>query len=208
VPPVINLFSAEPAQVNVGECINVSWAVGGGTERVALWRNGNLVSNDAPFSGAGQDCQTQNAGTITYRIEASNAAGQSDSRETSVTVAAAAPPIVGTSWNLTAYLSGGSMTPVLGGTSITASFAQGGALSGSAGCNTYTATYTVDGSAMRITQPILTLLACAEPEGITQQETTYSALLPTVASYQMAGSELTLTNGSGQTILTYVLAPR
>lgn len=208
VPPVINVFSAEPSQVNVGECINVSWAVGGGTERVALWRNGNLVSNDAPFSGAGQDCQTQTAGTITYRIEASNAAGQTDSREASVSVVAAPPPIVGTAWNLTAYLSGGTMTPVLGGTSITATFAQGGALSGSAGCNTYTATYTVDGSAMRITQPILTLLACAEPEGITQQENTYSALLPTVASYQMAGSELTLTNGSGQTILTYVLAPR
>ncbi len=209
VPPVINVFAAEPAQVNVGQCVNVSWSVGGGTERVSLWRNGSLVSNDAPFSGAGQDCQTQSAGTITYRIEASNAAGQTDSRETSVTVAAAAaPPIVGTSWNLTAHLSGGALTPVLGGTSITASFGQGGALNGSAGCNTYTATYTVDGSAMRISQPILTQMACAEPEGIMQQETTYAGLLTTVASYQMAGSELTLSNGSGQAILTYVLAPR
>ncbi len=55
-------------------------AAGGGTNRVRLLRNGSVVMDNAPFSGNQSDCLNQ-AGTVTYRLEAFNAAGQMTSQE-------------------------------------------------------------------------------------------------------------------------------
>jgi L-lactate dehydrogenase complex protein LldE len=63
--PVITNFSVQPGQINVGECVNVSWSTGGGTAVTRLFRDGTNIQDNAPVSGNIQDC-LGNAGTVTY----------------------------------------------------------------------------------------------------------------------------------------------
>ena len=88
------------------------------------------------------------------------------------------PPIVGV-WDLFSYNNGkGGIQTVIIGSETTADFRADWKLSGSGGCNQYSAEYTTTASnGITITQPITTLMACAEP--IMQQETQYFSLLPT-----------------------------
>ena len=81
-------------------------------------------------------------------------------------------PIVGV-WDLFSYNNGkGAIQTVITGTQTTADFRADWKLSGSGGCNQYNAEYTTTSSnGITITQPITTLMACAEP--IMQQETQY-----------------------------------
>ena len=86
--PEIRRLSATE-QTNAGACVWVSWDYGANVLYARLWKNGALyadnaqvASNIAAFSGnANGDCDTPNPGTITYRLEAFNSAGQSVSRE-------------------------------------------------------------------------------------------------------------------------------
>jgi polar amino acid transport system substrate-binding protein len=86
-PPIINAFAVAPEQITAGQCVQVSWRASGGTTLVQILRNGVIVLDNAPLEGSGQDC-VQQAGTVTYRMVASNSAGQSTSQDRSVTVTA------------------------------------------------------------------------------------------------------------------------
>ena len=79
-------------------------------------------------------------------------------------------PLVGV-WDLFSYNNGkGAIQTVITGSQTTADFRADWKLSGSGGCNQYSAEYATSGSnGITITQPITTLMACAEP--IMQQET-------------------------------------
>jgi hypothetical protein len=83
--PIIKLFSATPADIKVDECTMISWSAGGGTTKVDILKDGQVVLANAPFAGAQQDCLNA-AGTVIYRIEASNNSGQTASQEAMVTV--------------------------------------------------------------------------------------------------------------------------
>jgi heat shock protein HslJ len=111
-------------------------------------------------------------------------------------------PITGT-WNLFNYNNGkGAIQSVAAGSKTTAVFGSNGKLSGSGGCNEYSAVYTTQGTdGITITQPVSTLMACAEP--VMQQETQYFSLLPTAAQYEISGDQLTLFNATGTKILIY-----
>jgi heat shock protein HslJ len=111
-------------------------------------------------------------------------------------------PIVGV-WDLSSYNNGkGAIQTVIPGSQTTADFRADWKLSGTGGCNQYNAEYTTTASnGITITQPITTLMACAEP--VMQQETQYLSLLPTAAKYEISGDQLTMYNSAGTKILIY-----
>jgi heat shock protein HslJ len=199
--PVIQAFSVSPNQVEAGECVGVSWSVGGGASYSRILRNGQVIIDDAGFSGQQMDC-LDDAGDYRYRLEAYNPQNDSVAEERQVSVTEAAPdnPLAGTSWRATA-LNGNT---VLDGTTLTASFGQGGGLDGSAGCNSYSASYLVQGRLLSITPPSATGMLCGEPEGIMEQESAFLAALQTAGSFSLEAGELYIQDGSGGTTLEFV----
>ena len=88
--PVISRFSANPAQINVGQCTNLEWSVEGNTSRVVLARNNVALWDGAPVRGSFQDCPP-GSGQMTYTLQASGPGGSSQAVQT-VNVAAVQPP--------------------------------------------------------------------------------------------------------------------
>ena len=84
-PPIIDAFAVSPGVVQPGGCVNISWSVGGDAIVVQLKRDGLVVLDNAPFSGAMQGCHGS-TGTVVYRLEARNVAGQSIFREEPVSI--------------------------------------------------------------------------------------------------------------------------
>jgi heat shock protein HslJ len=111
-------------------------------------------------------------------------------------------PIVG-AWDLNSYNNGkGAIQSVITGSQTTANFQADGKLSGSGGCNQYSAGYTTTTSnGITITQPVTTLMACAEP--VMQQETQYLSLLQQATKYEVSGDQLTLFDKNGVKVLIY-----
>jgi hypothetical protein len=201
--PVIYSFSATPSEVETGQCTTVSWSVGGNTSLVQILKDGAVVFDNAPLRDSVQDCNLVQAGTVTYEIRASNNAGGQATDRATVTVHESKPvnPLANTSWQLIGYLSGGQLLPVLDNTSVGISYHNDGSYAGNGGCNDYSGTYTVRDSQISMTAPVSTGRAC--PEEVMQQESTYFSLLPTAANFQTSDGQMTITDGSGQTILQY-----
>jgi heat shock protein HslJ len=109
-------------------------------------------------------------------------------------------------WEVTAFLKGDAVQSTLPGTKITASFADDGSLTGSAGCNTYRTSFTLGRGSIQIEQPAATEMACAEPEGVMDQEAAYLAALPTAVGYRLDGDALSLLSPDGTYVANYTRA--
>jgi heat shock protein HslJ len=115
--------------------------------------------------------------------------------------------LAGTDWTVIGYNNGrGGVVSVIIGTELTATFGADGTLTGSAGCNNYSAGYEVDGNNISIGLPISTLMACAEPEGIMEQEQEYLTALGTAATYQISGDRMEMRTAEGSTAVTFEAA--
>jgi ABC-type amino acid transport substrate-binding protein len=205
--PVIHSFSVSPNQVEAGECMGISWRVGGGATYSRILRNGSTLIDDAGFTGQEMDCLDE-PGTYTYRLEALNAAGDRVSQEQVGIVTEAAPenPLAGTRWQVASFFDAelGDTGLVLPGTTLTMAFDRNGRVNGSSGCNTYSASYVVTGSQLAITPPTGTNAMCGTPEGIMQQEAAFLELLPTVGGYAIEGDSLYLEDAAGQVVAELV----
>jgi len=117
-------------------------------------------------------------------------------------------PLAGTPWALAWYdnVKGGLVSNIAG-TEITALFGGDGKLAGSAGCNNYTTAYKLDGDKITVDLPASTRMACAEPQGIMEQESAYLAALATAATYQIEGDELRLLNADGRKAAVFGARP-
>jgi heat shock protein HslJ len=116
----------------------------------------------------------------------------------------AGTPITG-SWILFSYNNGrGAIQSVTSGGVTTAVFGSDSKLSGSGGCNQYSAIFKTSGQNITISQPTSTMIACEN--NLMQQETQYFSLLPTAATYETGGDQLTLFNATGTKILIYKTA--
>ena len=116
--------------------------------------------------------------------------------------------VVGTSWKVTAYNDGQqAVVSVITGTEITATFGADDRLAGSAGCNNYFASYRVDGEAIAIGVPGTTRKACAEPEGVMEQERLYLGALRSAATFQVDGDKMHLRTTAGALAVTLVARP-
>ncbi|MGL4651767.1 MAG: transporter substrate-binding domain-containing protein, partial [Caldilineaceae bacterium] len=82
VPPVlVQQFVVDPDQIQLGQCASITWVVTGNPALIQIRRNGQLLYDNAPFSGNSQDCPPL-AATYVYRIEVTNRQGVlSDVRE-------------------------------------------------------------------------------------------------------------------------------
>lgn len=112
--------------------------------------------------------------------------------------------LAGTGWTVIGYNNGrGGVVSTIIGTELTADFGADGMLTGSAGCNNYSAGYELGGSNITIGPAAATRMACAEPEGIMQQEQEYLAALQTAATYQISGDRLEIRTAEGATVATF-----
>ncbi|MCB0191182.1 MAG: transporter substrate-binding domain-containing protein [Anaerolineae bacterium] len=201
--PIINAFEVVPNQVEVNQCVTLSWRTGGGTTRVQLKQNGAIILDNAPFEGSSQSCSLSEPGQVVFRVDAFNSDGQNAFEEEAVSVSEtpADNPLLGTSWVLETMPNG---TPVLDGTNLAITFGVNNTLNGSGGCNSYSAEYVVSGQSLAITPPSSSQQFCAEPEGIMEQEATYLSTLPTVGSFRLEANTLTLLDSGGNTVLTFL----
>lgn len=142
-----------------------------------------------------------------YRIAAGKLELLAADNSVLATFAAQSQSLAGTSWHVTGYNNGKqAVVSVLNGTSLTMSFAGDGKLSGSAGCNRYTATYTSDGPKLAIGPAAATRMACAQPEGVMEQERQFLNALETVATARFEGDRLELRTAGGQLAVTLTKA--
>ena len=92
------------------------------------------------------------------------------------------------------------VTNPLQGPEITMSFREGG-VSGSAGCNSYSAQHSIGDEEITFTSPGVTRRACANPEGVMQQETRFLDLLPNLTKFHIYGDRLFIFTGEGSAVL-------
>jgi heat shock protein HslJ len=193
-PPVINAFSVDPSQIELGQCVQITWRTGGGSSLVQILRNGIMVLDNGPLEGAAQDC-LQTADTYTYRLIAINSTGDTVTQDASTTVTEAPTqnPLAGTAWVVTSYSDGaGGVVPILLGTNLTLNFGQDGTLIGSAGCNEYSATYGVDGATITINVDGTSRRFCDQPNGIMEQEQAFLTALELATAFEIADQGLVL----------------
>jgi polar amino acid transport system substrate-binding protein len=205
--PVINSFSVTPNQIQAGECVGLYWSVGGGTTASRIRRNGEVLIDDAGYSGQQMDC-VDAAGSYTYVLEALGASGQQVTQQQAVSVTETAPenPLAGTRWQVTSLSdpATGSSGAVLPGSTLTMAFDRNGKANGSSGCNTFSTSYLLYGQELVMTPPTGTSMLCSTPEGIMEQEATFLTLLSAVSSYTIEGKSLYLNNATDQVLVELV----
>lgn len=201
-PPVINSFAVNPNQIAPGQCVTITWNVGGDVSRVQILRDGVVVLDFALFAGNASDC-LNTPGVYTYRVQAASADGRTAFQQAPVTVGAPQGGIVG-GWRLV-NLNGAAIIP---GTEITAVFGDGGNLSGSSGCNTYSAGYQTNGSSLTVGALSGSQQYCPSPPGVMEQEELYRLVLSSASGYTVEGRQLSIRSARGQLTFESLAAPR
>jgi hypothetical protein len=90
-PPTIEIFSVAPLQVELMQCVNLSWTVTGDPDLVQILRDNLVILGPATDTGSGQDCSIGVPGSYIYKITAQNEAGQAVPKQETVTAGGAAP---------------------------------------------------------------------------------------------------------------------
>lgn len=112
---------------------------------------------------------------------------------TTVTFAAQPQTLAGTSWTVVSYNNGeNAVVSVLSGSSPSVEFGEDGSVSGSGGCNRFTGTVTAEEGALTFGPLATTQMACADPEGVMEQETAFLTALATATFYTVEGNTLAL----------------
>ena len=219
--PVAQLsFWADRTNINQGECVTLNWSV----ENVqAVWvypRGENFERFPRTGQGSEQVCPR---GTTTYEMRVLQRDGSTVFREVTINVAGPTPtntpaatatpvpptatpappaatnPLAGTRWEVVQYNNGrGAVTSLIADTRISMDFSADGQLTGSASCNNYFTSYQVNDNAITIGPAGSASAACAEPEGIMQQETDFLAILPASATFRIDGNTLEIRTGSDE----------
>jgi heat shock protein HslJ len=114
--------------------------------------------------------------------------------------------LAGTPWTATGVNNGhGGVESTTGTERLTAMFGLAGSFTGFGGCNTLSGSYAVSGtSGLTISDIASTRMTCAAE--VNDLETRYTAALGQEVEYAIAGDQLTLRNGSGETQVSYLLA--
>lgn len=102
----------------------------------------------------------------------------------------------GTSWTLESY--GGNN--LISDTAMTAVF-ESGEVSGSASCNHYFASFQAKGNQITIEGLGWTEMACMNPDGIMEQESTIMTMLGKSVSYLMEGGKLKIQIEGGEELI-------
>lgn len=111
-------------------------------------------------------------------------------------------PLQGTVWSLQFVNVETQWEETLAGGEITMQI-DGNELSGSAGCNDYSATVTEEAGALTISNLSFTEMACAEPQGVMEQESLYLSLLEQASLLRQFPVSLELRDIEGRPLLLY-----
>ena len=111
----------------------------------------------------------------------------------------APPPLVGTTWTLGAFASGATVSA--SSTEPTLVLAADGSASGSAGCNTYHGTYTTGSNTLAFGPLATTMKHCGDQ--VMSEEHAFLEAMGKVKGYAIEGTQLTLTDAGGATLLTF-----
>lgn len=124
--------------------------------------------------------------------------------------AEAQPAVEGPTWRLLAFLEASSATDlpqpiplpvgILPGSEITVTF-DDGQVSGIAGCNQYGGNYSLKGASLATSDLFHTEMACAEPEGVMEQETRYLQALRQATTGHVYGTQLWLETADGSSLV-------
>ena len=156
-----------------------------------------------PIAGQASAYVAALARTASFAIDADRLQLRDDSGQTIAAFAAASLTLAGTAWEVVGYNNGKqAVTSVLRGTNITARFGEDGRVTGSAGCNQYFASWETAAESITIGMPATTRMACAEPDGIMEQEARYLEALHTAASFRFDGDRLVLRTAEGAIAVT------
>jgi heat shock protein HslJ len=113
----------------------------------------------------------------------------------------ALPALKGSSWEITGYNNGNQAVVSLArGSAISADFGTNLRLTGSSGVNKYAGDYQVNGD--RVTVGALASTRKTGPPELTVQEAAYLKALQSVATWEIAGDQLTMRDASGATQVT------
>ena len=110
-------------------------------------------------------------------------------------------PLVGTTWTLSSISSGDVVTSVISGTEITAVFSTDNTVSGSAGCNGFSGRYSQAGDSLSLSPLATTRMACKKY--VMAQERVFLNAMSGVRSYAIDGTQLTVFDASGATLLGF-----
>ncbi len=161
-----------------------------------------------PIAGQASDYVATLARTAAFAIDADRLQLRDDSGQMIAVFKAASRTLAGTTWEIVGYNNGKqAVISVLRGTRITARFGEDGRVTGSAGCNQYFASWETAAESITIGMPATTRMACAEPDGIMEQEARYLEALHTAASFRFDGDRLVLRTAEGAIAVTLMRVP-
>ena len=204
--PNIANFAVTPDLVSLGGCVAVNWTVIGDIANLRILRNDVVLLDGGDNTGSGSDCLLD-PGEYVYRLEATDTAGNASSAKATVTASgeSSGDAALGGSYVVVSYRdAAGAQASPIAETQMTAEF-NSGALSGSGGCNSYSGAYTAADGAITVSPLAVTMMMCVEPEGVAEQETAYLAALQEAAFYTLDGSQLTLSDADGASLVVYVV---
>ena len=100
----------------------------------------------------------------------------------------------GSAWTLAAL----GDTPPLKGRKVTVKFADG-QIGGSSGCNSYGGTYEIKGGKITTRSIAVTMMACADP-GVMEQEQTFQEYLQDAQTFKLSEGQLQIFRSDGKAL--------
>jgi len=205
-------FDENPAVFGSDGCNNYRTTVTVDGDNIEFAQPGaaTLMACDEPVMSQATAYQEALAAAETFTATSEELVLMDGAGNELATFAVASQELSSTSWIVISYNNGReAVVSVINGTEITASFGDDGQVSGTAGCNNYFASYEADAEAGTITigQAGSTMMACAEPEGIMEQEQGYLAALATAATYRIEANTLEMRTADGALAAMMQLAP-
>jgi heat shock protein HslJ len=210
---VVSVINGSAISLNFGTDGQVSGNAGCNTYSGGYQASGNalkvgplastMMACDKPASVMDQEQQYLAAlqNSATYEI-AGDTLTIRDASGAMQVVAKVNPPagLPGTAWEVMMVNNGKeAVVGLLTGSKISLNFGTDGRLSGNSGCNTYNGGFEAGGTSLKIGPLASTMMACATPQGVMEQEQQYLAALQNSATYEIAGDTLTIRDASGAT---------
>lgn len=134
-------------------------------------------------------------GVRSFTVEGTRLTLSDEADKPALTFTATSADLAGTAWTVTAFNTGAAVSSALAGTNPTLEFGVDGSVHGNTGCNTLAGPFTLGEGAVKIGPLVSTMMACAEPDGIMDQEKQLRAALESVTSYRVEADQLTLLAG-------------
>jgi heat shock protein HslJ len=164
-----------------------------------------MMACEEPVMAQAADFMQGLKATATFSISGQQLTFKDAQGKSLMVFGAASQELPGTSWQATFVNNGQeAMVGLITGTEITADFGEDGTVSGTAGCNRYNGPFETEGNQIKIGPLASTMMACIEPEGVSEQEAAYLAALENATVYELRGTNLTLRDADGAAQVEFV----